>query len=120
MVRNLRPLVTPAGTGNGIGSPGRLRRQRRDLVGQQVAELLQPQPGGQRQLPDRGVAGQLPAPVPRVRAAVRRQAPQPVQEQLGEVGLQVPDRHVRLRSPPDRQVHPRPPAGPANSARAVR
>jgi len=105
-----------------LGDPGRDRerdrhlhrtgRQRRDLPGQQRAELLQPHPGRQRQLPDRGVAGQLTAPVIRVRAAIRRQAPQPVQEQLGEVRLQVLDRHVRLRDAADRQVHPDLPARP--------
>ena len=67
MVRNFLPLVIPAGTGNGIGHRRRLRRQRGDLPGQQVGELLQPQPGGQREIADRGVAGQLPA----VEAGVR-------------------------------------------------
>ena len=86
--------------------PGRLRRQHRDLIGQQVAELLQPQPGGQRKLTDRGVAGQLPPAV----AVIGPQAAQSVQEQPGEVGLQVLDRHVRLGRPAYCQVHPHLPA----------
>src|SRR6266508_2307372 len=71
-----------------LGRPG---RQRRDLIGQQVGELLQPQPRRQRELPDRCVACQLTAPEPPVGAAVRGQAPQPVQEQPDEVRLQVLD-----------------------------
>ena len=50
-------------------------RQRRDLPGQQRAELLQSQPGRQRQFPDRGVAGQLTAPVTRVRRSRRVPGP---------------------------------------------
>ena len=73
-MRNLRPLATPAGTGNGIGSAGRRRGQRRDLLDQQIGELLQPQPGRQRQPGDRGVARQLPAAERGVGGPVRRQA----------------------------------------------
>ena len=111
-MRNLRPLATAAGTGNGIGTLAGAGGSGGISQDQQGAELLRPHPGRQRQLPDRGVAGQLTAPVVRVRAAVRCQAPQPVQEQAGEVGLQVLDRHVGLRSPPHRQVHPGRPARP--------
>ena len=74
-MRNLRPLATAAGTGNGIGTlvgaggSGGISQDSRER------ELLRPHPGRQRQLPDRGVAGQLAPPV--VRDPGRRPVPGP-------------------------------------------
>ena len=60
MVRNLRPLVIPAGTGNGIGIAVGAGGSAGISHAQQMRELAQPQPGRQREIPDRGVAGHLP------------------------------------------------------------
>ena len=105
-----------------LGDPGRhrerdrhdrgRRRQHRYLPGQQVRELSQPQPGGQREIADRGVTGQFPPGEPGVPRPVRGQPAQPLAEQLSEIRLQVLDGHVRLRGAADRQVHPDLPPGP--------
>ena len=84
---------------------GRDRRQRRDLVHQQVCEFLPTQATGQCQLAHRAVAGQLPAAERQVFLTTRVQPAQAPDEQFGEVVRQILDRHVRLRCPPDRLVH---------------
>ena len=85
------------------GRMGR-RRGRWDLERQQEGELAAPQPRRQHHPCDRGVAGQLPAPVPDVRGAVRLQPAQRVDQHRSEISLQVLDGHVRLGRAPPRQV----------------
>ena len=77
-----------------------------------MTELLQPQPGRQRQPAHRVVTGKLPAGEPAIRAAIRRQPRQALQEQGGEVRFQVPDPHMRLRAAAAGQIHRHLPAGP--------
>ena len=62
----------------------RSRRRGRYPEHQQERELPAAQPGRQRQLGDRGVPGQFPTPVPRIRRTVRHQPRQRIEEQRGE------------------------------------
>ena len=110
-IRDPRRTELPA-----LGDPRRHRerdrqrqrrgRQRRDLRGEQVAELLAPQPRRERQPAHRSVTRQLAATVPAILTAIWHQARQRPQEHLREASFQVLDGDVRLRPPPDRLVHP--------------
>jgi len=102
----LATLGHPCGNGEGDRDRRGFHWQHGDLVGQEVGELGEAKSGGQRQRADSTIAGHFPAPIAGVESPIWSQTPQPIEEQLDEIWLEVLDGDMRFGGPAHRQVHP--------------